>query len=132
MIITLGNGKILLGDRAVIDCYLSVSSAIRNAQSRDGLNAPRRLVELEQGLEQEARLAAAAGRTDVRESTFLQPFPQNVEVIGTAEAGRWLGLSPRQVRRLADTELDGRKVAGHWTFNALTVAAVAVDRKRAA
>jgi hypothetical protein len=89
------------------------------------------LITLERLLATEAQLATAAGRLDVREGTFLPPFPQNVEVIAVAEAGRLLGLSPRQVRRLAP-ELDGRKVAGHWTFDALTVAAVAADRKRAA
>jgi hypothetical protein len=130
-VIALGNGQILLRGAVVIDCWRAVSSAIRNAQRRDGLNPPARLITLERLLATEGQLATAAGRLDVREGTFLPPFPQDVDVIAATQASRLLGLSPRQVRRLAP-EFDGRNVAGHWTFDALTVAAVAADRKRAA
>jgi len=64
---------------------------------------------LERYLAKEAQLATASGRVDVRESTFLPPFPQDVEVIDATETGRLLGLSDRQVRRLG-AELGGRKV----------------------
>ena len=94
-------------------------------------NPPARLITLERHLAQEAQLATASGRLDVPGSTFLPPFPQDVEVIDATEAGRLLGLSGGQVRRLG-AELGGRKVGGRWLFDAMAVAAQAVDRKRAA
>jgi hypothetical protein len=131
MIIALGGGQILLRGAVVIDCWRAVSSAIRNAQRRDGLNPPARLITLERLLAQEAQLATASGRLDVLGSTFLPPFPQDVEVIDTTKAGRLLGLSGRQVRRLA-RELGGRKVAGCWAFDSMIVAAIAAEKKEAA
>jgi hypothetical protein len=129
-VLALGGGQILLRGAAVIDCWRAVSSTIRNAQRRDSLHSPARLITLERGLAKEAQLAAASGRLDVRDGTFLPPFSQNVEVIDATEAGRLLGLSSRQVRRLS-AELGGRKVAGRWLFDSMAVAAHAVDRKRA-
>src|SRR5215217_2048697 len=73
-VIALGNGQILLRGAVVIDCWRAVSSAVRNAQRRDGLNPPARLITLERLLATEAQLATAAGRLDVREGTFLPPF----------------------------------------------------------
>jgi hypothetical protein len=115
---------------AVIDCWRAVSSTVRNAQRRDGLNPPARLIMLERGLAKEAQLAAASGRPDVRDGTFLPPFPQNVEVIDATEAGRLLGLSSCQVRLGASSVVERWRVAGcstQWPWPPQ-----AVVRKRAA
>jgi hypothetical protein len=118
----------LLRGAVIIDSWRVVSSAIRNAKRRDGLNPPARLITLERLLAREAQLATAFGRLDVPGSTSLPPFPQDVEVIDATEAGRLLGLSGRQVRQLA-RELGGRKVAGRWAFDSMIVAAIAAEKK---
>jgi hypothetical protein len=40
-VLALGGGQILLRGAAVTDCWCAVSSTIRNAQRRDGLNPSR-------------------------------------------------------------------------------------------
>jgi hypothetical protein len=67
---------------------------------------------------------------NAQDGTFSATFPQNIEVIDASEAGRLLGISSREVRRLG-AELGGRKVAG-LVVRRMAVAAQAVDRKRAA
>ena len=65
-VLALGGGQILLRGAAVIDCWRAVSSTIRNAQRRDGLNPPARLIMLERGLTKEAPTSClrCAGRVD--------------------------------------------------------------------
>ena len=47
--------------------------------------------------------------------------------ITAEEAAHMLQLSTRQVRKLA-ADLEGRRIAGRWTFDRDVVAAIAADR----
>ena len=119
----LGTGQILLRGMAVVDCYRAVSFAIRNSRMRDGLTAPRRLFELERALKIEA---AAVGGHDGRPQTTTSAESYH-DTINTEEAAKMLGLSTRQVRRLA-ASLGGRRIAGRWAFDSLIVHTYAEGR----
>jgi hypothetical protein len=55
-VLAVGGGQILLRGAAVIDCWRAVSSTIRNAQRRDGLNPPARLITLERASQRKPNL----------------------------------------------------------------------------
>ena len=67
---------------------------------------------------------------DAREVAKMRRFDPDADVIGSEEAARMLGLSARQVRRMAE-ELDGRLVSGRWTFDSLRVLEISAERRAA-
>lgn len=58
----------------------------------------------------------------------LAPEPPGSNLIGTAEAARILGCTPRTVRRLA-ADLDGQRVGQEWAFTRTAVTEYATARK---
>lgn len=70
--------------------------------------------------------ADASGRADVR-----KPVPPagwvSVDSVGSEMAGRMLGITGRQVRRVA-SEMGGRRVKGSWRFERAAVSAAAARR----
>jgi hypothetical protein len=59
---------------------------------------------------------SANGRSDVREIELCQRIPHEQPTVTISDAAQQLGLSDRQVRRLA-AELGGRKIAGSWLLD---------------
>lgn len=67
-----------------------------------------------------ARLAGhlnlAALVSDVGHETISDPTAlETQDLIGSVRAAELLGISPRQLQRIA-TDLDGQKVCGRWAF----------------
>jgi hypothetical protein len=61
-------------------------------------------------------LVSANGHSDVREIELCQRIPCEQPTVPISDAAVQLGLSDRQVRRLAD-ELGGRKIGGRWLLD---------------
>lgn len=74
---------------------------------------------------------SADGRADAPASA--PRAESSVRVTGVAEAAALLGVSERQVRRLAATEgLPGRRIAGSWVFELADVRALLAQRRSSA
>lgn len=122
-----GSGAVLLQGAAVIDVLYLTALGVRDCR-RDGLVRPR--------FDQLLATLAAAGR-EVRTSGHAD-VPEHggssesevLDGIGTAEAARMLGLSSRQVRRLA-TALGARRVAGSLVYDRGAVEAHRLERQLA-
>ncbi|WP_029108582.1 helix-turn-helix domain-containing protein [Mycobacterium sp. URHD0025] len=59
---------------------------------------------------------SANGQTDVRKTKVLQSIPREQSTVTIDDAATRLGLSHRQVRRIAE-QLGGRKVGGRWLLD---------------
>lgn len=70
-----------------------------------------------------AALVSDAGHETSSEPTSLE----SEELIGSVQAALLLGISPRQLQRLA-ADLDGQKVCGRWAFQASIVREYAKGR----
>lgn len=108
---------VLLQGRAVIDVHYLVAVGVRETTRRDGISPSPRLKALLKVLASAAhdlQAESAVGPADVRveadagSSTVLDETT-------TAEAATMLGISSRQVRRLAP-ELGGHQIRGAWIF----------------
>ena len=120
-------GMVMVQGVAVQDAYYLLSVGLRDTR-RGGAAVPSRFLQLQ------AELAAAAA--EVRASATgqhdgapvaPQPHSEGEDNIGTAEAASILGLSNRQVQRLA-ADLDGHHVGGCWCFDRLAVESYAHHR----
>ena len=130
-VLPLGNGQVLIRGQAVIDVSRCVSMTIELSRRRDGMSAPSRLVVLEKVLAAEARAAMSARpQSDVREAEGGARWEQ-VAVMTSSAAAAVLGVTDRQVRRMAPS-IGGRRVAGRWVFDPADVAALATERRAAA
>jgi len=120
-------GVVLVQGQAVTDAYYLVSVGLR-ARRAGGAAVPRQYLQLQ------AVLAAAAAEvrasaTRQRDVAPVAPQPHSAreDTIGTVEAASILGLSNRQVQRLA-ADLDGRFIGGCWCFDRLAVESYAHHR----
>jgi len=120
-------GMVMVQGPAVTHAYYLVSVGLR-AVRRGTAPIPSRFLLLQ------AELAAAAA--EVRASATgqhdgapvaPQQYLEREDTIGTAEAASILGLSNRQVQRLA-ADLDGRFIGGCWCFDRLAVQAYVAHR----
>lgn len=57
-----------------------------------------------------------------------RPDQPSLELIGADEAAQILDRTPRRVRQLA-TDLDGRRIGGHWLFDRHTVTEYAQQKE---
>ncbi len=105
--------------------------AVRTAQERDRITARRAVLALRAVLDEaeQAALVSAGGPADVRDEPEPPPWP--LDEIGTEEAARMIGVSERQVRRLARREELGRLVGQTWRLDRAEVAALALRRRAA-
>ena len=62
-----------------------------------------------------AQVESAAGHSDIREALAVQHFPVE-PMVPLVEAAARLGLTDRQVRRLAP-RLGGKKIGGRWLID---------------
>lgn len=121
---------VLLQGGAVLDVLALADRGIRLTTRVDGINPPARVLELLDVLRQAAadlrdgtaqrRQAAVAELADRTDSTAW---------IGSEEAAELLGLSVRQVQRLASSLEAVRGPGRVWLFDPLTVEAYAADRE---
>lgn len=121
-------GVVLVQGQAVTDAYYLVSVGLR-AVRHGTAPIPGRFVLLQAALaaaSAEARAVAASGQHDVA-PVAPQPHSAGEDTIGTVEAASILGLSNRQVQRLA-ADLDGRFIGGCWCFDRLAVESYAHHR----
>lgn len=108
-----GGVVVLSGDAA--RCALElVLSAIRSRQ-RNGLPTSRHHAALAQALADAINAESDTGHSDVRE-----PQPAHHEWMTVTDAAHTLGLSERQVRRLAP-RLGGRKTGRQWLLDTQAV-----------
>lgn len=108
---------VLLQGRAVIDVHYLVAIGVRETTRRDGISPSPRLQALLKVLASAARdlqAESAVGPADVRIEADAEPSTV-LDDTTTAEAATMLGISSRQVRRLAH-ELGGHQVRGAWIF----------------
>lgn len=110
-LVVAGTAVILTGDaaRAALQAVLI---AIRSRRL-SGLPNSAAYTELAQAL---ADAATADGQSDVPKHAVGQGFPAEVPTVPIDDAAARLGLSPRQVRRLAP-KLGGRIIGGRWLLD---------------
>lgn len=116
-----GGSAILLQRLAVLDAYYLISVGLR-ATRRNGAEPPVRMRALQQALSlaaEQVRSTSAPGHHDVAPPRGGAGCSTGDE-IGTTTAATVLGLSTRQVQRLA-ADLDGRRVGGRWVFDQAAV-----------
>ena len=122
---------LLLTGPVLVDLNWLVTLGIQVARQRDGMTPRPRLLELQRivaAAAQDVR-AAASGRADVRAAPDSPELPQDDPDawIGTREAAITLGLSQRQVRRIA-TSLGTVQHGRVHLFRRLAVEAYAAHR----
>jgi len=120
------NAVILTGP-ALVDAYYLINAGIRYTR-RNGIT-PHRFQALQNALGT-AVAKAQPGPCDVAPTPKPAPSEQE-ELIGAREAATILGLSKRQVQRIAHS-LDGRLAAGRWVFDRNAVQAYRAHREEAA
>ena len=130
-VLALGGGQVLLRGLAVVDAARLVEVAADLMRRRDGIAPPPRLQVLRRALRVEAAAVAVRGHADVRSSAELaeSAVGSAADTLTTTAAAAVLGLSERQVRRLAG-DLGGHRAGRAWLFDSDTVAAVAAQRRR--
>ena len=120
----------LLRGAAVITVWRALARAIDQAERRDSVVAPPRLVELLAVLETEAEAAMSAlGHPDVRgEPDSASSLRDDTRQMSSGEAAATLNMSQRQVRRLA-ADLGGVLVGNRWVLDSVSVVSLANDRQ---
>ncbi|MDI9629571.1 MAG: helix-turn-helix domain-containing protein [Acidobacteriota bacterium] len=115
MISRLPAGTIIFTSREDHELLFYLANAAQRARLHDGLPQSRAINQLIHTL-------AATGHPDTPESTCRETEEAMgmAEVIGTNEAARLLGISPRQARRLAP-RLDAHKVGGTYAIPATAI-----------
>lgn len=119
----LANAVVLSGP-ALADTYYLICAGIRYTR-RNGYT-PDRFRALQNTLGAAAAAAHTGHRDDAPTPTPAHS-PQE-DLIGAQEAAHMLGLSKRQVQRIARS-LDGRLAGGRWVFDRAAVAAYHAHRK---
>ncbi len=118
----------VFGDAVVIrgqtlrDAQRLMLRGVQVAEVRDGIAPSRRLSSLLDVMRRAVETSAVPA-TEFRSS----PIPRKSEVserIDTEEASQLMSFSTRWVRHRA-SELDGRKIAGRWTYDKTLVLAAA-------
>lgn len=120
----LANAVVLSGP-ALADTYYLICAGIRYTR-RNGYT-PDRFRALQETLGNAAAAAAHPRHRDDAPTPEIAHSPPD-ELIGAQEAAHMLGLSKRQVQRIARS-LDGRLAAGRWVFDRAAVAAYHAHRK---
>lgn len=105
-----GEAVILTGGAA--RCALQAALIAIRARRTNGLPTSESYRQLATAL---AQVASAAGHTDIREALAEHHIPLE-PTVPLAEAAARLGLTDRQVRRLAP-KLGGRKLGGRWLID---------------
>lgn len=124
-----GRSAVLLEGPALRHCAVLVGNAIAQRRIRNGVPPSTLHLALHDALVAAARHSqemSDSGHADVPEMVGGAESGAEGE-ISSSHAAELLHLTPRQVRRIA-THLDGRRVAGRWTFPRAAVQAVAADR----
>lgn len=125
----LGNGQILLRGRAVVRVASGMKAAVAFVSRRDGGGVDPDLADILGALEAEACTFlsarprcphAAPADTAVLRGLVIDP-------ISSEEAAMILGMTERNVRRLAP-QLGGRLIRGRWILDRATIVAAADDR----
>jgi len=120
-------GMIMEQGVAVLDTYYLLSVGLRDTR-RGGAAVPGRFLLLQAELAAAAaEVRASATGQDDGAPVAPQQYSEREDTIGTAEAASILGLSNRQVQRLA-ADLDGRFIGGCWCFDRLAVQSYAAHR----
>lgn len=104
-----------------LDLKQAIDCARITATLYHGRQAPRRLLDHLAHLEDMARSAASGTQF----STQTEELDH--DLIGSVEAGRILGCSPRYVSRI-HTDLDGRRIGGRWVFDRKAVLDYATEK----
>lgn len=91
---------------------------------RAGIPVPQRMVELARRLDFAALMSASGHELDSDATESEGPVR-----IGPREAAELLGLSTRQLRRLA-ADLDGEMIGGRRIYNLRTVSEYAEEKRR--
>jgi hypothetical protein len=117
----LGDAMVLRG-QALRDAHRLILRGVQVAEVKDGIAPSRRLSSLLLVMRR-AIEASAVPVTEFRESP-KQGQSEVSKRIDTEEASQLMKVSTRWVRQLA-SELDGRKVAGRWTYDKNLVLAAA-------
>ena len=125
----LGSAVLLQGPAVHDVCYL-VGLGLKYRAMMDGCSPRehhRRLLAL---LTDAAisRPVSADGHADARQEVDLAESTRGDGPVQTDTAARMLGLTTRQVRRLAD-QLGGRRIGGTWVFDRAAVSAEAIRRR---
>ncbi|GAB6920740.1 hypothetical protein JCM9803A_11900 [Rhodococcus erythropolis] len=121
----LGGGVVLLRGAAVRDAYLTVSIGLRKMKE-GGYSIKRPLIELQNEL-QIGVLAATDELSKRRDDVAETPIEAGCS-IGSAEASEILGISRRQVQRLAKTLGGRRGHAGVLEFDVHEITAYGATR----
>jgi hypothetical protein len=106
-------GTVILSGVWVEAARQAVLIAVR-ARYRNGMPISARYSALTSALNTAAM--SANGHSDVRKTEVLQDYPHEHPTVTIDQAAHQLGLSARQVRRIA-AELGGRKVGGRWLLD---------------
>ena len=127
-VLCLGSGQVLLRGPAVVDVWRLAAVGARVTEQRDGIARPARVSALLAALEAEARTAMSAnGHADVRDEADEAPCAV-YDHIDTREAATLVGVSERQLRRVAG-ELGGRRCGRGWLFDRAQVIAYVATKK---
>lgn len=132
--------SVLMRGPAVLDQLAAMGALVRELK-RSGLQVPPRILDQQLAFALTTKVirdkqepTSQVRHRDATSEASQQDLTSTVQ-IGTREAAQMLGVTPRQVQRLAAT-LDGRRLAnGHLIFDRLAVEAYALavrDTRRTA
>ncbi|WP_157695085.1 hypothetical protein [Nakamurella panacisegetis] len=122
---------IVITGLALLDARRLITRGIQ-AGRRDGIQPHPRLQRLMAALDDalEADAVSRNGHHDVAETDPLPALAAAPDQIGTREAANILGLSSRQVQRIARSLEGHRTPSRHWTFDRTAVEAYGYEYER--